>query len=648
MCGIAGYYLLNGMVSTDAEALFTMARSIRHRGPDDEGFTLINTNTNKEINCSGSESDRRIQEKLPDIKRHGNGFQHDIALAQRRYSIIDLSPAGHQPMWSTDGSVCLIFNGEIYNYVELRKELESIGYRFNTSSDTEVLITAYTEWGTEVFKHLNGPWAIALYDRRKKKLLLSRDRIGKVPLYYAISNGKLYWASEIKAILEAAGQNSFKVRNQAVDDYIIHGWRDIDGTFWEGINDFPVASYAWVEPDLSLKIEPYWSLPVSRLTTGEISVRDASRKLSELLLDSIRIRQRADVPVAFELSGGMDSSALVSMAASNFSEKVTTYTIEFEEEHSNEEPFARAVADMYRDKVNYNVLKPGKDDFWMDADRFIWVEEEPFHSPNLHTNQFQRRTIKESGTKVVITGSAGDEVLAGYPSEYYLPFLRYLLKNRKVSELFHETQSSSEYSTMRTVARLLKTAVVGGMETALTGQRIEKYIADIYIKPRDIIFRDGKRTDFSGRMLDNMTRYQMNYWLRSGNKSTLGIPIEPRAPFLDYRIVDFAFSLPPEYLIHDGWHKWILRESTKDILPQQVVWRRQKMGFPFPWREWLIHSKSIVALNLHESKCTYLDVKNLMKSYDSLVQSNPQLLWRLICLGLWWRRVIERKGLVIG
>lgn len=638
MCGIAGYFR-RARPDNETDVIKRMARSIRHRGPDDEGFALINTMNGHHGDFAGAESDLAIKKSLPSVD--AAGFPHDIAFAHTRYSIVELSPAGHQPMWSMDGSVCVSFNGEIYNYLELRAELEKSGSPFKTFSDTEVIINGYLTWGTGVFARLNGPMALALYDSRRSALLFARDRVGKSPLYYAVKDGVLYWASEIKAILGACGNAGFPVRAQAVDDYVVHSWRDLDGTFWQGIEDFPPASFAWAGKELSLKMERYWSLPAHRLGIKDISPGEATDRCRELITDAVRLRLRADVPVGFELSGGMDSSAVVALAAKELPERIKTFTIKFKEEHSDEEPYARSLAELYPAKIDYNVIYPGSDDFWTEADEFIRVEEEPFHSPNLHTNQALRRTIRSKGIKVVITGSAGDEVLAGYHAEYYLPFLRHLLRRGRGLDLLREIRSNTENSSLKTLVKLF----IGSDNANQLRSRTKRLLKGVYANNEDIKEREKKRGDFEGRMLDNMTGWMMNYWLRSGNKATFGIPIEARSPFLDYRVVDFAFTLPPEYLIRDGWHKWVLRQATRDILPEKIVWRKNKMGFPFPWREWLANSKPIIERNLKGTSCPYIDVKGLMRAYDDINRVEPQALWRVICLGLWWRRMVEGRHL---
>lgn len=649
MCGIAGYFSpLEALAG--AELALRMLRSIEHRGPDDQGLTFFDLVRSCDLDTTTPRTDVRIRDAKPPIGA-GHGFAHHLAFAHCRYSVIDLSPGGHQPMWDASGRVCVCFNGEIYNYVELRQELESAGQQFRSHSDTEVLIAGYLRWGADVFRRLNGQWALSLYDKRERALWLSRDRFGKVPLYYTVHRGRLYWASEIKALLEACGPAAFSVRAQAVDDFVVHGWRDRDGTFWNEVMDFPPACYARVRRDLSLEVSRYWRLPGERMRAASISTLEASRRVAELLLDAIRIRARADVPVAFELSGGVDSSTIVALAASRLDSGVTAYSIEFPEKEANEERFARAVADRFPGRIDYRVIRPGKEDFRREADDFVWLEEEPFHAPNLHTNQSLRRRMKEAGTKVVISGSAGDEVFAGYHDEYFAPYLRYLGASLKWGRLLRELGANTELDGdwKRTAV-----AAMDACAPRLRGflRRARPNASDplgaCYSAPSGVTPRAPMPGSLALKMQANMGAAKMNYWLRSANKANFGIPIEPRAPYLDYRVVDFAFSLPLEFLIRDGWHKWILRKAAGTLLPSDVLWRRRKMGFPFPLSSWLDVSKPWLLDTLADSSCPYLNREALRARYDVLAQRAPFALWRLISVGLWWRRIIERRSIATG
>ena len=646
MCGIAGYYRTDGPAE-DPRTLRAMLDSIAHRGPDDQGLFFINMRTGSALDCATGASDPRIREALPDAST-AQDFSHHLAFAHCRYSVVDPSSAGHQPMWDRSRRACVSFNGEIYNYVELRGELEGAGCRFHTRTDTEVVLAGYLQWGTDVFARLNGQWALALYDVEQKILLLSRDRLGKVPLYYAAQGGRLYWASEIKAIRAACGADAFSLRPDAVHEYVVRGWRDRDGTFWAGINDFPPASFARVEADLKLDFRTYWSPARGRMRASDLSAAEAVRSLRALLSDALRLRVRADVPVAFELSGGVDSSVLVALEAERAERKLTAYTIQFDDPQVDEEPFARAVAArLGDDRVDYRVLRAGGEDFWRNADRFVWLEEEPFHSPNLQTNQSLRARMKAEGARVVISGAAGDEVFAGYADEYLGPYLVQLAAGLRWGRFLREMSSNTEYPpTLHNGLRLAASAINPDLAARFAGRNGEaRMLEACYVPPGHLASGKSTPRGFDARMLANIGFAKMNYWLRSSNKANFGIPIEPRAPFLDYRIVDFAFSLPAEYLIRDGWHKWILRQTAKHLLPGQVLWRQRKAGFPFPLGAWLVASKAVVARNLSGLTCPYFDSATLLSRYGEFASKAPAALWRLVSLGLWWRRVIEGRGL---
>lgn len=649
MCGISGFFLFKEQRDLSNQ-LAIMSDAIRHRGPDDEGFVFVNIDSGHAETYSSSRSPASVAKRWPLLMDSGIP-PHHVGLAQVRYSIIDLTEGGHQPMWSACGQICLTFNGEIYNYLELRQELKQLGYQFCTQSDTEVLLTGYLAWGEKVFKRLNGFFAIALFDRRKSAVLLARDRLGKAQLYLARhSDRSVYWASEIKALLSAGCVDRSRIDAAAISDFLLFNRRDRTGTFWTEAEDFPPGHFAWLGRNGTWNPCPYWTLPASRLGIEDLSAQEAAIGLRDLLGDALRIRLRADVPIAFELSGGMDSSALVGLAAGLLGEKFTAYTVEFPQAHSNEEPFARTVATRFPQQINYRVIKFPQDHFWEEADRFVWQQEEPFHAPNLQTNQHLRTLLKQNGAHVVITGAAGDEMLAGYSGDYMPPFLRHLLKHGEWNLFVQELKTNTELTPFRGLKGLLLDSILSEENRArISRWRSGEWELLAQVLPREIMANPSHRPStpnektFHGRTLANMTYRAMNYWLRSGGKSDYGIPIESRAPFLDYRVVEYCCRLPPEYLIHSGWHKNVLRMAVKDYVPEQVLWRRQKMGFPFPFREWLLESKKKVRHNIYDIDCPHVDTRSLLVIYDKFVRVAPITLWRLISLALWWRRVIEGR-----
>lgn len=649
MCGITGYFLAEAKIKISP--IVKMSAAIFHRGPDDEGFLLADVLASRAHTFSSIRSPLAVQSQWPMMIDGAQAPAHQLAMSQVRYSIIDLSPGGHQPMWSACGLVCLTFNGEIYNYIELREELKKLGYQFRTASDTEVLLNGYIAWGVDVFERLNGFFAVAIYDVERKAVLLARDRLGKAHLYFTNRLGdSFYWASEIKALLAADCVSNSSIDIASVADFVLFSRRDRGGTFWRDVHDFPSGHYAWLDKSCVFRPVRYWALPGSRLTIKDISAEEARKGLADVLTDSLNIRLRADVPIGFELSGGMDSSALVGLAAGRLQRSFKTYTIEFAQAHSNEEPFARAVANRYPQQIDYHVIKPAKEDFWAEANDFVWLQEEPFHAPNLHTNQRLRRQIKADGAHVVITGAAGDEMLAGYAGDYQGPYLRHLLREGNFSGFMSEMFSNTEVKPTHAIKGLLGDLFWSQEQRALAGMRrvgefqlLQKILTPaVFAATLNNPSSPGENS-FHGRTRANMSHRLMNYWLRSGAKSDYGIPIESRAPFLDYRVVEFCTQLPPEYLIHNGWHKHVLRKAVEEYVPQEVIWRRNKMGFPFPYREWLLASRNIVEKNVGDVDCPFISVRALLANYDRMMVVAPVTLWRLLSVLLWWRRVVEQR-----
>lgn len=652
MCGISGYFLSQPI--DYISSLVAMSSAIVHRGPDDEGFAFALLDSDRVELFSSIRSPGAVAAHWPSIATRCEAVSHHVGMAHVRYSIIDLSAAGHQPMRSPCGKVCLTFNGEIYNYIELREELASQGIEFRTESDTEVLLMGYLAWGDQVFSRLNGFFAVALYDLRKRAVLLARDRLGVAHLYVHRDPARgIHWASEIKALLAAGCVEAKQVDIPAVTDFVLFNRRDRGGTFWRQAEDFPPAHFVWLDGSARWNPQRYWGLPEQRWESRGLSLAQAASGLRELLCDALTLRLRADVPIAFELSGGMDSSALVGLAAGALGREFTTCTIEFKEAHSNEEPYARAVAQRYQKQIDYRVSKPPETHFWQEANDFVWLQEEPFHAPNLHTNQYLRRLFKNQGIHVVITGAAGDEMLAGYSGDYLVPYLRYLLVKGELSSFWQELNRNTEMPIRHSLGGLVLDLVASEEEKALflkwrSGefQLLKKVLHPQVMDAQ--LRRPSVRSElsFHGRTLANMTHRLMNYWLRSGAKSDYGIPIESRAPFLDYRVVEYCCQLPPQYLIHNGWHKYVLREAVKDYLPNEVTWRRRKMGFPFPYREWLFSSREVARKNSKGVDCPFICTASLFANYDDFVKVAPITLWRLLSVVLWWRRVIENRTII--
>lgn len=663
MCGIVGYFSPDKSIES-INQLHQATSLISHRGPDDEGYAVFDFSNHLHRKFCGPDSPDLIKSSVPLINTNYS-LPHNLAFGFRRFSIVDLTEKGHQPFWSRDENICLIFNGEVYNYVEIRAELIKLGYSFYTTCDTEVLMAGYQEWGMQVLNHCNGPIALVIYDKRENKLFMARDRIGKSPLYYAIHNGTLYWASEIKCILQLAKQSSFKVNEQAVFDYLNFGWRDLDNTtFWRGICTFPAASYSWLDTckpvsheSISRQIKQYWQFPQSRLPKEQLSFDEAKERFHDLFLDAIRIRARADAKVAFSLSGGLDSSSIVAFAAQYLPQDLTAYTVHFPGHPSDEEEYAKSVYLRYKEKINYIKYTPKDTDFWELANDYIFLQEEPFHFVNAELFQAYFRHAYQNDYRVMIIGVGGDELLSGY-RHFYIPLLVYLRNHRQYGQLFKnifmQYGSLKSYQLKRKIKTLVNLIQKNDSVLPFTHSFFNasgESLALPFLKESPfsgIRCRQGHPNDYHQLSIGLMSNWLMNYWQRNSNKSHFGVPVEPRSPLLDYRIVEFAMSLPPEYLYNSGWTKFILRKVAHPLLPRKVAWRRKKRGFPFNSDVWFSNSKERIVKNMHSvSNNPYIDIEQCLSEYDTLARMNPTLLWRIVNFCLWWKKVIEKEDILI-
>lgn len=618
MCGIIGYQTKSDSTA-DIEPLIKAIELISHRGPDDRGIILAN--------------------RKGEITNDESQFPHFLALAHVRFSLVDLTNAGHQPFVSEDERIVLIFNGEIYNYIELKQELISKGLVFNTQSDTEVFMRAYQYWGVDCFSKFVGFWACVIYDKVIGKVLLARDRIGQAPLYYCQKNNSLIWASEIKGILSLIPEERNNINEDAV--FYFANWlkRDFaDRTFYQNIRSFPRASYAWIEEDGSFTCEKYWHLP-ERLSESEISIDKAVSQFRTLIDEATRVRLRLDAPVALQLSGGLDSSTLLASAV-KFCDRLEVYTVKYGEGDLDEEPFANMVAKMYSQQVNYHVVKPLERNFLDEIPAYASHMDEPFHSPNQLSSQYIWRQMKEKSIRAVIYGAGGDEVFAGYGSEYYAPHLTSLLRQGKLLRFIKDFYSYSEYPEKVSpkdyavaIAKLFPTiprkATLGQIHFV---DRSINPLCEAVSKP---VF--SPPNEINARIKANMEDWRMNYWLRVDNINSMMIPIELRTPFIDHRVIEYAFTLPTTYLIRDGWLKWIIRQSMEKQLPKEIVWRRKKMGFPFPLYQWQKDNKGFFQDLLLKADCPYVDSAKLFKHFDRLNSQHTDYLWGLISILLWWK-----------
>ena len=524
----------------------------------------------------------RIQHRGPDANcvlevTQGAYFGH------LRLSIIDLSERGRQPM--VKSGCTITYNGEIYNYIEIREELKNLGRSFVTETDTEVLIEAYLQWGVQAFSKFNGMWAFVLHDKNSNHFVVSRDRFGKKPLYYTLYNGIYYFTSELKALLEI---RKFEINPVIAAQFLKWGWQEhAQETIVKDVFHFPKGSYAIfnAENGNQLKTQPFYSLDtISPLSAKDISFYEAKDELRNLVFDSVSLRLRSDVDVAFALSGGIDSSIITAVAA-EINEKEHTHPTQLktfssvfttkEMEKYNEKEYIDAVLK----KVNGlkpHFISPGDDGFIEGMDQLLYIQDEPYFSAGMYAQQAVFRLIHESGVKVSLDGQGVDEAIGGY-SCYNSIYLHQLWKEK--NPLFIREIAGFAFYYPDLFADLIKQQfAANGSSSEILGQTYSEAIQN---QSMDHVsgYRQNCRFQIDRLFLPALLHHQ--------DRNSMAYAVESRSPFLDYRIVEFLLSIPLDYKIRNGKRKYILREAFKDLLPKKVYTRYAKLGFPAPLAVWM-------------------------------------------------------------
>lgn len=619
MCGINGILYFGGISSgKDDEFHFAnirkMNEAIAHRGPDGEGIFI----------------------------------DYPICLGHRRLSIIDLSDNGNQPMFNEDRSIVLVFNGEIYNYKELIPDLINKGHRFKSNCDTEVVIHAYEEYGEDCVKMFNGMWAFAIFDMKRRKLFASRDRFGVKPFYYFKDNERFIFSSEIKAILGIAGTKN--AEHCKVFNYLAYGYKTNDGkTFFQNINELLPSHNLTIKND-SISISPYWTFPDTRYSGSELET-----ELRDLIFDSVSIRFRSDVPVSILLSGGIDSGIIAS-ATNELIESgmldnnsVSSYSAVFPGfKYDESEQIKQILARCPHIQGNY--ITPSSDSLAIQLPAFVYGMGEPVFSSTSFAHYVIMQEISKRGVKVVLNGQGSDEAWCGYDKYIIGYFLLDLLMSQPEKFL-------SQFKTASEKMGLSATYVLGQLLKAILPRRYASYIRSKYsekiydsldsefTKQNNECFRNPVIKRTSSKNLETYMKYNITYQgfnqiLHYEDHSSMQSSIEMRSPFIDYRIMELAFSLPSQTKLHDGITKKILRDTFSDLLPDNIVNNYNKIGFVTPFDEWSKEpsmSEFIKdVLNSDGLKKRRIYDKNKLSRLLSTSQTNKNFpLWRILNLELW-------------
>jgi asparagine synthase (glutamine-hydrolysing) len=549
MCGIAGIINQNRNIAVEAE-LKRMTDLVAHRGPDGEGF----------------------------YSYKNLGFGH------RRLSIIDLSNAGHQPMTLGDDYV-ITFNGEVYNYIELRDELKKLGHQFFTQTDTEVILVAYKEWGTACVSKFNGMWAFAIHDVKKQIVFCSRDRFGVKPFFYTIIDNKFLFASEIKQFSYL--KSNWKANTGILMDYLIFNLIDHKNEcFFDGVYKLP-GSHNLIY-DLTtdkFEISKYYSITIHKEIT-DLSQADTVRLFETEMNRSVEWRLRSDVKVGTCLSGGLDSSYISRLAGDKYDherEKFTAVTAQSINIDEDESPFAEMV--VKSNNFDWLITTPTSSDFCFFLDEVIYNQEEPFISPSMFMQHFVMKKAKEGGLVVLLDGQGADEVLLGY-ARYMGAYFNSLPKNELLANVF-KAQKQYGYSilTMLKFYVYFTSFSVRYRRNMWSFNHIGKQYLD-FVDPGMIRSMANSYKDINELQHQEIFSTTLPSLLRYEDKNSMASSIESRLPYLDWNFVELALSINNKFKIKDGWSKYVLRKSMDGLLPDAVTWRKKKFGFIAPTSMW--------------------------------------------------------------
>ncbi|MEM9930121.1 MAG: asparagine synthase (glutamine-hydrolyzing) [Bacteroidota bacterium] len=534
MCGIFGIIQPNAPAATLLAHGTQASGLLAHRGPDQSGL------------------------------EQGQGW----LLSHRRLSIYDLSEKGRQPLHYQ--GLRIIFNGAIYNFPELKRELLNLGYAFRSKTDTEVILAAYQEWGTECFARFNGMWSLAILDEAQQTLVLSRDRIGIKPLYLYQDDGLLAFASEPKALRNTLGQGN-ELQLEVVSDFLRFGWQDHrPETIWAGIRQFPAGHFAVCslhQPD-TLSYTAYYQLPEQEDYSGE---KTTLIQLRSLLEDSVRLRSRSDVGCGLTLSGGVDSSSIASVLGPEH----RTYSALFRGTPYDESPYVDAVID-HTGQPNHSLF-PAWQDFTMHYQACTIGQDQPLASAAVVIHYRLMQLVKEKGEKVILNGQGADEIGAGY-DKFYPPYLREMI----TKGLFASTKAAVNLVRQW---RIAPDKLAGRLQRRLAPTAATSFLAPALRAPTS--FRQPLDVDVRTTSLNLLNGMGLPVLLRHEDRSTMAFGIESRPPFLDYRIVALLLQAPADFKLKHGMRKWGIRESVRSLLPKQVYQRKRKLGFATPQHRWL-------------------------------------------------------------
>ena len=622
MCGICGVVRLGDAAEIDVERLRAMMETLKHRGPDDEGIFA----------------------------------NHQVALGIRRLSIIDLE-GGHQPIFNEDQTKCVVLNGEIYNYVELGRDLENRGHTLRTQSDTEVIVHAYEEWGDRCVEHLRGMFSFAVWDQMENKLLIARDRLGQKPLYYSLNDQRLVFASEIKAIL-AWDPTLRSMDIAAMDDYLTLGYVPAPRTMLKDIRKLP-AGYLLTQKGRQHTLRPYWDLDFQAQAPG--TWPDCLEQMGELVQESVRLRLRSDVPLGAFLSGGIDSGTIVGLMSRYSQQPIKTFSVGFPDGGVSELPFAKILSEHFGTQHYELIIEGCAPEI---VERLVWHLDEPIADPAAVPTFLLSKFVKEH-VKVILTGEGGDELFGGY--DYYRAdrwATRYQWPPASIRRVALPVMAQMANRLIRRPKYHPRTIwfwslppgsqMVAWVAVFTDEEKRRCYHPSFHAgAPRsetaEAFSRHYHRCQAQDR-LHRLMYIDTKVWLPDDllmkiDKSSMAHSIEARTPFLDHHLFEYVASIPSHWKLRKNTSKYILKALVGSRLPSEIV-ARPKRTFDVPLREWLLGDLKEMMLDIFSVGVLkgeqvfdpgYLTGR-FYQGIEGGIPGYDRQAWSLICLGEWARQ----------
>jgi len=657
MCGITGIVSKKGFVAP--LWIEGMTDKIKHRGPDDEGYLAINSHKRKCNTLIGKDS----KTKGLNIKYFNQNA--DIFLGHRRLSILDISYRGHQPMSDNSEDIWIIFNGEIYNYIEIREELMKIGYSFKTQTDTEVILYSYEEWGEACLKKFNGMWSFVIYDKRKNILFGARDRFGVKPFYYYFDNNYFAFASEIKALVSLPFIEK-RINNDSLFDFLaFSGIASNEKTIFKSIYELqPSNSFMFHLSGNIFKIKKYYLLDFNKRFES-FSTKKSIGYISDiksLVANSVKLRLRSDVPVGSALSGGIDSTSIVCLINNiknnseysiNTEQKV--FTASFREKDVDESHWA-GIASKHSSSKWYKIF-PDPKDYLDDIEKIAYAQDTPYGSPGIYAQYKVMELAKQEGVTVLLDGQGGDELFTGY-TMYYDLYLYDLFKNLNIKSFFNEIKCLKNAPADKRVAivsflKQIRRSVLPYW--IVKKKRIQQGGIFNYInrefwndkKDRFDLIKDRDFKSLNQMLFEFFTKQKLQTLLKYEDRNSMNFSIESRTPFADdINLIEYVFNTPSSYKIHNGWSKYLLRESMSGIIPEKIRKRVDKKGFSTPEKEWLHVLKYDLMKYVTDDLGEFINIqylkKNIDKNLNDISYEESQILWRIFAFSV-WKKVFMKK-----